>query len=55
MNALNGYKTYIVAAATVCVVILQHLGIHIVGVDLPDQAAIDAVLAACIRHGIANA
>ncbi len=51
---LNGYKTYIVAALTVLVVVMQHFGIHVTGVDLPDQAAIDAVLAACIRHGVAN-
>ena len=53
-NSLGGYKTYIASAIGVALVVLQHNGVSIPGVTLNDDLIWQSVLAATIRHGIAN-
>lgn len=53
---LKGKKTYLAAGITVLIVVAQHYGVQIPGVpQLNDTDAITAILAATIRHGVANA
>ena len=55
MNWLQGKKTYIAAAATIAIIILQAAGIALPGVPHidPNQALV-AIFAVTIRHGIAT-
>ena len=54
MKALNGYKTYIVAAIGVGLVVLQHAGFAIPGVQIDDNVVLMSVLGATIRHGVST-
>lgn len=53
-NSLSGYKTYITAAAGVLLVIAQHNGVNIPGIHVDDNVVWQAVIASCLRAGIAN-
>ena len=53
-KSLSGYKTYITAAIGVLLVIAQHNGLAVPGVKLDDNVVWQAVIAACLRSGIAN-
>ncbi len=54
LTVLNGYKTYLLAIIGIILVALQHAGVQIPGVHLDDNVAWQALVAAALRHGIAN-
>jgi len=53
-NSLSGYKTYITAAVGVALVIAEHNGVVIPGLHVDDNVVWQAVIAACLRSGIAS-
>ena len=50
---LEGYKTYIAAAATALTALAAYLNHDVSGAEAFKTAA-DALMAACIRHGIST-
>jgi hypothetical protein len=54
MSALNGYKTYIVAAIGVALVIAEHAGWLPAGVSISDNTILISAAAATIRHGVST-